>query len=214
MKKLERGLMADALRQSLVKLAPRTQVRNPVMLVVYIGAILTTVLYCLSFLGLRDENAGYTLAIALILWFTVLFANFAEAIAEGRGRAQADTLRKARTDTTLAGYPVRKGQTVLVVLLALHRDPTLWGEDTEVFDPGRFLPAAVRARPAHAYKPFGVGARACIGRQFALHEAVLALAEILTRFEVAPVPGYEISVTELLTIRPENLRLELCLRER
>lgn len=117
--------------------------------------------------------------------------------------------RKARTDTTLAGYPVRKGQTVLVVLLALHRDPTLWGEDTETFDPDRFLPAAVRARPAHAYKPFGVGARACIGRQFALHEAVLALAEILTRFEVAPVPGYELSVAELLTIRPEGLRMEL-----
>lgn len=120
--------------------------------------------------------------------------------------------RKARTDTTLAGYPVRKGQTVLVVLLALHRDPTLWGEDTEVFDPGRFLPAAVRARPAHAYKPFGVGARACIGRQFALHEAVLALAEILTRFEVEPVPGYELSVAELLTIRPERLQLALHVR--
>ncbi|MBC2592465.1 cytochrome P450 [Rhodococcus aetherivorans] len=117
--------------------------------------------------------------------------------------------RKARTDTTLAGYPIPKGQTVLVVLLALHRDPKLWGDDSETFDPDRFLPAAVRARPAHAYKPFGVGARACIGRQFALHEAVLALAEILTRFEVAPVPGYELSVAELLTIRPEGLRMEL-----
>lgn len=115
--------------------------------------------------------------------------------------------RKAREETTLAGYPIRKSETILVVLLALHRDPKLWGDDVERFDPDRFLPAAVRARPAHAYKPFGVGARACIGRQFALHEAVLALARILVNFDIAPIPGYELKVEELLTIRPENLRL-------
>lgn len=117
--------------------------------------------------------------------------------------------RKARQETTLAGYPIGKGETILVVLLALHRDPKLWGDDAERFDPDRFLPAAVRARPAHAYKPFGVGARSCIGRQFALHEAVLALSQILTRFDIAPTPGYELTVEELLTIRPENLRLEI-----
>jgi K+-transporting ATPase ATPase B chain len=88
----------DAIKQSFVKLAPKIQVKNPVMFVVYLGAVFTTVLWLLSFTGIRDENAGYTFAIALILWFTVLFANFAEAIAEGRGRAQADTLRKARKD--------------------------------------------------------------------------------------------------------------------
>ncbi len=98
MKKTEKGLFADALRQSFAKLSPRVQVRNPVMLVVYLGAILTTTLFFLSFVGIQDERAGYTLAIALILWFTVLFANFAEAIAEGRGRAQANSLRKARKD--------------------------------------------------------------------------------------------------------------------
>jgi K+-transporting ATPase ATPase B chain len=97
-KNTNNGIMADALRQSIKKLSPRIQVKNPVMLVVYIGAVLTTVLYFLSFAGIRDESAGYTLAIALILWFTVLFANFAEAIAEGRGRAQADSLRSARKD--------------------------------------------------------------------------------------------------------------------
>jgi len=95
---LNKNIFADALRQSFAKLAPLIQVKNPVMLVVYIGAILTTVLYILSFAGIRDESSGYILAISLILWFTVLFANFAEAIAEGRGRAQADTLRKARKD--------------------------------------------------------------------------------------------------------------------
>mgnify|MGYP000905346972 CR=1 FL=1 len=68
------------------------------MFVVYVGAVLTSALWLLSFAGIRDENPGYTFAIALILWFTVLFANFAEAIAEGRGRAQADTLRKSRKD--------------------------------------------------------------------------------------------------------------------
>ncbi|QOX63372.1 potassium-transporting ATPase subunit KdpB [Anoxybacterium hadale] len=100
MKKNEKNyeIMIDALKQSLVKLSPRIQVKNPVMLVVYIGAILTTVLYFLAFIGIKDESQGYTLAIALILWFTVLFANFAEAIAEGRGRAQANSLRSARKD--------------------------------------------------------------------------------------------------------------------
>ena len=92
------GIFADAMKQSFVKLSPRIQIKNPVMLVVYIGAILTTVFFILSFAGIKDENAGYTLTIALILWFTVLFANFAEAIAEGRGRAQANSLRSARKD--------------------------------------------------------------------------------------------------------------------
>lgn len=97
-KKVNKNIFADAIRQSFVKLAPSVQVKNPVMLVVYIGAILTTDLYFLSFIGIKDESRGYIMAISLILWFTVLFANFAEAIAEGRGRAQADTLRKARKD--------------------------------------------------------------------------------------------------------------------
>jgi K+-transporting ATPase ATPase B chain len=88
----------DAVSQSFKKLSPGVQIKNPVMFVVYIGAVLTTILWLLSFAGIKDESAAYTLAIALILWFTVLFANFAEAIAEGRGRAQADTLRKSRKD--------------------------------------------------------------------------------------------------------------------
>lgn len=97
-KSVDKSIFYDALRQSFVKLSPRVQVKNPVMLVVYIGAVLTGVLYFLSFSGLKDENSGYTLTISLILWFTVLFANFAKAIAEGRGRAQADSLRSAKKD--------------------------------------------------------------------------------------------------------------------
>ncbi len=92
------NIVGDAMKQSFVKLSPRIQVKNPVMLVVYIGAVLTTALFLLSFTGIKDENAGFTLAIALILWFTVLFANFAEAVAEGRGRAQANSLKSARKD--------------------------------------------------------------------------------------------------------------------
>lgn len=95
---LNKNIFKDAIRQSFAKLTPRIQIKNPVMFVVYIGAIFTTILFLLSFAGIKDENTGYTLAIALILWFTVLFANFAEAIAEGRGRAQADSLRSARKD--------------------------------------------------------------------------------------------------------------------
>ncbi|TYV62466.1 potassium-transporting ATPase subunit KdpB [Listeria monocytogenes] len=95
---MEKGIWKDALIQSTKKLSPKLQVKNPVMLLVYVGAILATSFYFLGFFGISDEKSGYTLAIALILWFTVLFANFAEAIAEGRGRAQADSLKMARKD--------------------------------------------------------------------------------------------------------------------
>ncbi|HFK0206141.1 TPA: potassium-transporting ATPase subunit KdpB [Listeria monocytogenes] len=95
---MEKGIWKDALIQSTKKLSPKLQVKNPVMLLVYVGAILATSLYFLGFFGISDEKSGYTLAITLILWFTVLFANFAEAIAEGRGRAQADSLKMARKD--------------------------------------------------------------------------------------------------------------------
>lgn len=95
---MEKGIWKDALIQSTKKLSPKLQVKNPVMLLVYVGAILATSLYFLGFFGISDEKSGYTLAIAIILWFTVLFANFAEAIAEGRGRAQADSLKMARKD--------------------------------------------------------------------------------------------------------------------
>ncbi len=97
-KEINKNILGDALKQSFVKLSLPVQVKNPVMLVVYVGAIITTVIYIFTFLGFKDENSGYTLTIALILWFTVLFANFAEAIAEGRGRAQADSLRSAKKD--------------------------------------------------------------------------------------------------------------------
>src|SRR6476619_3613358 len=94
------AITKQAVKDSFVKLNPRTMVRNPVMFVVEVGSVLTTVLFFRD-LGssTADENVFAGL-VALWLWFTVLFANFAEAMAEGRGKAQADSLRKARSDTT------------------------------------------------------------------------------------------------------------------
>ena len=86
--------VADAFR----KLAPREQAKNPVMLMVYVSAILTLGLFVLSLFGISDTPSGFTLAISVILWCTVLFANFAEALAESRGKAQADALRAAKRD--------------------------------------------------------------------------------------------------------------------
>ncbi|MFH8773624.1 cytochrome P450 [Streptomyces sp. NPDC085866] len=118
--------------------------------------------------------------------------------------------REARQDTVLAGeHPMRRGAWALVLLPMLHRDPEVWGEDPERFDPDRFDAAAVRARPPHTFKPFGTGARACIGRQFALHEATLVLGLLLRRYELRPDPDYRLRVTERLTLMPEGLRMHL-----
>ena len=88
-----------AVVESFKKLDPRIQFRNPVMFVVYIGSIVTSGLFIQALLGHGEASPGFILAVSLWLWFTVLFANFAEAMAEGRGKAQADTLRRARRDT-------------------------------------------------------------------------------------------------------------------
>lgn len=118
--------------------------------------------------------------------------------------------REARQDTVLAGeHPMRRGAWALVLTPMLHRDPTAWGADAERFDPDRFDPKAVRTRPPHTFKPFGTGARACIGRQFALHEATLVLGLLLRRYELRADPDYRLRVAERLTLMPEGLRLRL-----
>ncbi|MDO4272731.1 MAG: potassium-transporting ATPase subunit KdpB [Eubacteriales bacterium] len=96
----DRKIMSRALKDSFVKLNPRTQIKNPVMFMVFVSAILTMVMFVFSLAGVRDAHPGYIAAISVILWFTVLFGNFAEAIAEGRGKAQADALRAGRRDVT------------------------------------------------------------------------------------------------------------------
>ena len=114
---------------SFTKLTPQRQVRNPVMFVVYVGSILTTILWVQALAGKGEASAGFIFAVSLWLWFTVLFANFAEAMAEGRGKAQAASLRKARRDLqakrlarpertakyeTVSASTLRKGDVVLV----------------------------------------------------------------------------------------------------
>jgi len=94
----EGAIVKRAAVDALVKLDPRHQVRNPVMFVVEVGSVLTTVLWVLALTGRGEGHPGFILGISAWLWFTVIFANFAEAMAEGRGKAQADTLRKARKD--------------------------------------------------------------------------------------------------------------------
>lgn len=125
---MNRELFVRALKDSFKKLSIKTQLENPVMFLVYLSAALTTVLFVASLFGVKDAPTGYTLAIALILWFTVLFANFAEAIAESRGKAQADTLRQSkkdveavkirsledRTETKVLSSDLKKGDLVFV----------------------------------------------------------------------------------------------------
>ena len=123
-------LMKTALVDSFRRLTPRYQWRNPVMFVVYIGSILTTILWLQALFGQGEAPAAFILAVTLWLWVTLLFANFAEAIAEGRSKAQAASLKSARRETTAkklakpdraaAQTPVpsaslRKGDVVLVV---------------------------------------------------------------------------------------------------
>ena len=94
----ESKIIRRALIDSLVKLNPRNQFRNPVMFVVEVGSILTTLLFVHALFVPGPESAGFILGISLWLWATVLFANFAESVAEGRGKAQADALRGSRKD--------------------------------------------------------------------------------------------------------------------
>jgi potassium-transporting ATPase ATP-binding subunit len=98
-KLVEPQILRRAIVDSFVKLNPRTLMRNPVMFVVGVGSVLTTILFFKDFSSSSTSENVFVGLVALFLWFTVLFANFAEAVAEGRGKAQADTLRKTRSDT-------------------------------------------------------------------------------------------------------------------
>ncbi len=98
-KSLRRQLYERAIFDSFVKLDPRHMVRNPVMFVVEVGSVLTTLLWIQAIFGHGEAPAGFIGAVAIWLWFTVLFANYSEAVAEGRGKAQAEALRKTRQET-------------------------------------------------------------------------------------------------------------------
>jgi K+-transporting ATPase ATPase B chain len=116
-------LMKRAFLDSFLRLTPRYQWRNPVMFVVYIGSILTTILWIQALTGKGEAPAGFILAVTLWLWVTLLFANFAEAIAEGRSKAQAASLKSARRDTTAKklARPQRDSAHTLVPSNALRK---------------------------------------------------------------------------------------------
>ena len=96
---LDPALVLPAIQASFAKLSPAVQWRNPVMFVVFIGSILTTLMGLQALQGQGEAPAGFILSIAVWLWFTVLFANFAEALAEGRSKAQAASLRGLKQST-------------------------------------------------------------------------------------------------------------------
>ena len=126
---IDASILQQAVFDAFAKLTPRQQWKNPVMFVVYLGSLLTSVLWLQALDGDNAEHANFTLAITLWLWFTVLFANFAEAVAEGRSKAQAAFLRTAKRDiaakkldeprygsnySKVAGSSLRKGDVVLI----------------------------------------------------------------------------------------------------
>ncbi|GGD60488.1 bifunctional cytochrome P450/NADPH--P450 reductase [Paenibacillus nasutitermitis] len=118
----------------------------------------------------------------------------------------------AKEDTAIGGtYPIKKGDSVTVLIPGLHRDTRVWGNDVEVFRPERFEdPSKV---PHDAYKPFGNGQRACIGQQFALQEATLVLGMVLKYFELIEDQHYELKVKETLTLKPEGFHIKVRSRQ-
>lgn len=113
-------------------------------------------------------------------------------------------------DETIGGkYKLKKGTFVTVLVMALHRDPSVWGPNPDVFDPGNFSPEAEAKRPVNAWKPFGNGQRACIGRGFAMHEAALAIGMILQRFKLIDAHRYQMQLKETLTIKPDGFRIKV-----
>ncbi len=116
-------------------------------------------------------------------------------------------------DELLGGrYKLKKGAFTTLLTLMLHRDKSVWGENAEAFDPEQFSRDAMAGRPAHAYKPFGNGKRACIGRQFAIQEATLAIGMILQRFELIDHANYRLKIRESLSIKPDGFRMKVRLR--
>ena len=132
-----RSIFRQALSDSFVKLLPQYQWRNPVMFVVYIGSILTTILWVQALAGKGEAPAGFILAVTLWLWFTVLFANFAEAVAEGRSKAQADALRSAKRDVMAKKLP----RTDRTRAHALVKSTALRKGDMFLVEAGDFIPA-------------------------------------------------------------------------
>lgn len=120
--------------------------------------------------------------------------------------------RMALEDTVIGDkYPIKRGEAVTVLTGALHRQPQ-WGDNVELFDPERFAPERSAGRPTALFKPFGTGARSCIGRQFALHEAALAVARIVHRYRLIDSYHYVPQWESPTSRRPVGFRLDLLRR--
>jgi cytochrome P450/NADPH-cytochrome P450 reductase len=114
------------------------------------------------------------------------------------------------SDETIGGkYKLKKNTFITVLVLALHRDPSVWGPNPDAFDPENFSREAEAARPPNAWKPFGNGQRACIGRGFAMHEAALAIGMVLQRFKLLDVNRYQMLLKETLTIKPDGFKIKV-----
>lgn len=133
---LDPALIKPALKAALLKLDPRVQWRNPVMFVVYIGSLLTSIL-AITMLTQSQSGVGFTLAITFLLWFTLLFANFAEALAEGRSKAQAASLKQARQDVQARKLTNadRRSDPLMIQATALNQD------DIVLVNAGEIIPA-------------------------------------------------------------------------
>src|ERR1700738_5353915 len=113
-------------------------------------------------------------------------------------------------DETIGGkYKLKKNTFITILVMALHRDPSVWGPNPDAFDPENFSREAEAARPVNAWKPFGNGQRACIGRGFAMHEAALAIGMILQRFKLIDVHRYQMHLKETLTIKPDGFKIKV-----
>src|SRR5579884_2861180 len=159
---LDAAIVRRAILRAVWKLDPRHQVRNPVMFVVEVGSVLTSGLFVQALIGHGEAPARFILAVSLWLWFTVLFANFAEAMAEGRGAAQAEELRRQRREitarrldtppeegfepgrartTTVGSADLRRGDVVLVTAgsssRAMGRSSWAWPRSTRARSPAR-----------------------------------------------------------------------------
>src|SRR6476661_594141 len=121
-----RDIVTSAIRDAFPKLDPREQIRNPVMFIVEIGSVITSGIFLLDLARGDTDGLWFVAAIAVWLWLTVLAANFAEAIAESRGKAQAETLRAART-TTLANRRTASGELEQVQAPDLQRGDVIEG---------------------------------------------------------------------------------------
>jgi cytochrome P450 / NADPH-cytochrome P450 reductase len=121
--------------------------------------------------------------------------------------------RQPREGTIIGSkYRLEKGTSATILIAMLHRDKQVWGENPEKFDPDRFNPENRTKIPANAYKPFGTGQRACIGRQFAMQEAILVLSMLLQRFEFVDFAGYQLETKQTLTIKPNDFHIKVKLR--